>query len=81
MRNIRSLVSWILLPAVIGLACAFVWFQLTERWAMHPTAVIGLALAAGAIAHFVDVLYRHVMRVWRRRQLPASRAQHRREPV
>jgi hypothetical protein len=81
MRHIRSLASWILLPAVIGLACAFAWYLLTERWAMHPAAVIGLALVSGAIAHVVDVACRRAVGSFRRRRLPAVQPRHRKEPA
>ena len=81
MHNIRSLASGILLPAAIGLVCAFVWFQLTERWAMPPGAVIGLALVAGAVAHVVDLVARRALQEARRRRLPASQPRHRKEPA
>ena len=81
MRHIRSLASWILLPAAIGLVCAFAWFQLTGRWAMHPAALIGLALVSGAIAHVVDVAARRAARSFRRRRLPAVQPRHRKEPA
>jgi hypothetical protein len=81
MRNIRSLASWILLPAVIGLVCAFAWYLLTERWAMPPAAVIGLALVSGAIAHVVDVAYQRGVQWFRRRRLPAVPPRHRKEPA
>ena len=81
MRHIRLLASWILLPAVIGLVCAFVWYLLTERWAMPPGAVIGLALVSGAIAHVVDVAYQRAAESFRRRRLPAVQPRHRKEPV
>jgi O-antigen ligase len=79
MRNIRSLASWISLPVAIGLACAFVWHQLTERWNISPSAVVGLALIAGGVAAVADRVVRRATLARSRRRLPASRAQHRKE--
>ena len=75
--RLRTLAANILLPAVIAIAIVAAWVWWTGSVPKSIPAVIGLALAAGAIAHLVEVAV-HRLRI--RRARPQRRTHARPHP-